>query len=380
MNTKEWIDEGKKVLQSMRELAKGFPGKTVAEAYIASRKQYYTDLEKYLPALHKAVFSKRYILPNYRQTDYVKQEACDYLFLDSFFGYLTTDIPVTDHVSAHCINNFINSLHYNRPTFYLERELGEPLVRAPLPLDYYASDINWRFPAFRVYLPRNLVTITRDGMPSNVMFLDMTHIHKGKGLDVPKDITNDLNLRLSRSYYQGKIPLIDSEVEGLSVSWVLDFDSPLSVIAYAASTRLEETSIREIIKQSHDRLATPFESDELDTTFSNKVLSLAINILLFLSSIPVEYEAETVIRKPKTEGKRLIPGLYPARFIGQSQQRPSSKQPAHVASIPTGKHLPAHWRAGHWKRQPWGPKQSERKLIFVLTYHVGEKEEEKPNE
>jgi hypothetical protein len=373
MDKNEWINEGKKVLQSMQALAKKFPGKTIAESFIASRKPYYADLETHFPAISKAVLSKRYILPNYRQTEYVKQEACDYLLLDSFFGYLAAAIPVTDHVSAHCINGFVNALHYGRPTFYLERELGEPLVRAQLPLDYYISDINWRYPAFRVYLPRNLVTITRDGEQSNVMFLDITYIRKGKGLDLPKDIHTEIK----KQQFVGYIPLIDSEYEGLSVSWVLDFDSPLCVIAYAASTGLEEHSIREIIKESHGRLATPFESDELDTAFSNKVLALAINILLFLSSVPVEYETQTAIRKPKTEGKRLIPGLYPAKFIGQSQLRPSSKQPTQAAShLPTGKHLPAHWRAGHWKRQPYGPKQSERKLMFILTYHVGDKDNE----
>jgi hypothetical protein len=372
MDNKEWTDAGKEVLQTLKDLAKHYPGKSITDAFIASRKQYYMDLPKLFPALSKAVLSKRYILPNYRQTDYVKQEACDYLLLDSFFGHLSAQIPVADHVSVHCLNNFVNALHYGRPTFYLERELGEPLLRAKLPLDYYTSDINWRFPAFRVYLPRNLLTITRDGAPSNVMFLDINHVRKGKGLEVPKDIKAEL----SKHSFAGYIPLLESGFEGLSVSWVLDFDSPSCVMAYAVSTGIEEGQIRDLIKQSHGKLATPFESDELDTDFSNKVLFLAINILLFMSSVPIEYESTTAFRKPKTEGTRLIPGLYPAKFIGQSQLRPSSKQAAPTAGhLPTGKHLAAHWRAGHWKRQPFGPKQVDRKLVFILTYHVGDNEE-----
>jgi hypothetical protein len=372
MDNKEWSDAGKEFLQSMRDLVKRYPGKTVAEAYIASRKDYYAGLPKHFPALSKAVLSKKYLLPNYRQTDYAKQEACDYLLLDSFFGYLAEKVQVTDHVSVHCMNNFVNALHYDRPTFYLERELGEPLLKAKLPLDYYSSDINWRYPTFRVYLPHNLVTITRDGAASGVMFLDITYLRKGKGLTLPRDIEAEIK----KHHFEGYVPLLDSEFEGLSVSWVLDFDSPLSVIAYAISAGLEESKIRDLIKDAHGRLSTPFESDELDTDFSNKVLFLALNILLFLSSIPIEYDSQTALRKPRTEGTRLIPGLYPAKFIGQSQLRASSKQPTHVAAhLPTGKHLAAHWRAGHWKRQPFGPKHSDRKLVFILTYHVGDNEE-----
>jgi hypothetical protein len=346
-----------------------------SEKYIESRRAYYKDMEKSLPIFWKYIFAKRYILPHYRQADYVKQEACDYLGIDTFFGYLSEELQVKDHVSAHAMNNFVAALRYNRPTFYLERELGFPLMRTKLPLDYYASDLQWRFPAFRVYLPYNLLTITREGVPSSVMFLDICHVPKGEQNHIPMDLDRELERVIGPT--KGQIPMLRSDYEGMSVSCVLDFDSPLSVVAYAASCMLEEQSIRQLIVESHKALDTPFKSDDLDVEFLNRLLALALNILLFLSSVPIEYESDKAIRKAKMEGKHLVTGLFPAKFIGQSQLRATS-QPSHVASVPSsGKHLAAHWRAGHWKRQPYGAGRKERKLIWIVSYHAGHEEEPK---
>src|SRR5271166_5176082 len=84
----------------------------------------------------------------------------------------------------------------------------------------------------------------------------------------------------------------------------------------------------------------------------------------------LQYEP-AAIRKAKMEGKHMITGLFPAKFVGQQQIR-ATKKPTHVASLPTGKHTAAHWAAGHWKRQPYGPGRTERKLIWILSYPTGE--------
>ena len=92
---------------------------------------------------------------------------------------------------------------------------------------------------------------------------------------------------------------------------------------------------------------------------------IVLNILLYLSHAPVEYESKE-LRKPKRDGKRMIPGLYAARFIGDLQIR--SKPIPREPTDPTGRHLPGHWRSGHWKRQAHGVGRSQRKLIWILPY------------
>jgi hypothetical protein len=355
------------IIKGLREIQKKFPGKTLAESYLKSRLFTYKNLARDYPTIWKYVFAKRYILPNYRQADYVSQEACDYLLLDSFFGYLEHRMDLKDHVLAHCMNNFIAAMNYGRPTFFLERELGEPLLRTKLPMDYTGSDIHWRWPAMRVYIPKGLVCLVRNGQPNNVMFLDIAYVPKGKLMRIPEAI----NKELQTSPFTGRIPMLDSEFEGMSVTTFLDFDCPESVVGYAASSKLETQSIKEIMDQTHYELASGTKSDELDTNFQDRILALAINILIFLSSMPIEYES-AAIRKARLEGKHLQTGLFPAKFVGQCQIRATKKADAHIANIPTGKTTASHWAAGHWKRQPIGPGRKDRKLIWILSYATGE--------
>ena len=85
---------------------------------------------------------------------------------------------------------------------------------------------------------------------------------------------------------------------------------------------------------------------------------LAINILLILSSMPVEYVPLMIERKARTEGKRTIPALIKAKFVGDHLLR--AKREGHVhGEIPvTGRKLPAHWRSGAWRHQPHGKRAS----------------------
>ena len=343
---------------------------TFTQKYIASARGIYKDIPRRYPELWKLVTGKRYILPNYRQSDYVSQEACDWLFIESFFGYLHGKLSMDDEVGCHCFSNMMTATHYGRPTFFLERELGEPLERSVLPLDYYASDINWRWPAFRVYLPKGLLTVKRNGEVSSTMFLDICHLPKGPGKPLPDIISRELDSQHRR--FRGKIPFIVSPFEGFSVTTFLDFDSIDNAVGYSASAKLEESSIRDLIEQvEHDKLISPFPTDEADQVFLNKLLALAINVLLFLSSVPLEYQKEEILRKARLEGKKLIPGLYPAKFVGKQQLRPIAGKPAHIATL-TGRHTASHWAAGHWKRQPFGPKNQDRKLIWIVSYPTGE--------
>lgn len=359
------------IKDSMEKLRKNFPhARTYSEAYLMFRKESYKNLSRDLPMHWQYMLGKRYILPNYRQIDYTNQEACDYLQIDQYFGYLEGVVDVKDHVSGHCVNSFLQAMHYGRPTFFLERELGEPLIRTKLPLDFYTDDINWRWPAFRVYLPKNLLTITRNGETSGAMYLDICYIKKDIGVDMPKPLALELLTNYGPS--AGKIPMLKSEFEGMSICTVLDFDSPESAIAYAASSKLEQQTIRQIIAESQEELKSPIKSDDIDIDFQRRALVLAINVLLFLSSVPMEYEAaESPIRKLQKVGKHMMTGLFPAKFIGQQQLRKTNK-PSHIASVSTGQTMPPHWVAGHWKRQPYGPKNQERKLIWISIYHTGE--------
>jgi hypothetical protein len=124
----------------------------------------------------------------------------------------------------------------------------------------------------------------------------------------------------------------------------MNLDSPEGGTGYAANAQLGDNTFLTLIQQvGEDRIKSPIESDATDDDFMNKALKLALNILLYLSSEPMQYDPDIVLRKSQKIGNRLITGLYPARFVGREQCRPGLK--SHKATLgSTGITLPPHWR------------------------------------
>lgn len=363
---------------SVHGLKQQYPNQSIETIYIEKRKYYHKVISEKFPVLYRHIFGKKYLLPQYRIPDYHRAEACDYLMLDSFFGFLEGHFPEEDHVSTHCMSNYIEQLNYGKPTFWLEKELGFPLLKTKLPLDFYAEEINWRWPAFRVYLPKGLLCMTKafEGKPvtSHVMFLDICHVQKHSVLHLPKGVDEELT-KVFGPPVKYTIPLRVSNYEGLCISAFFDFDAPESAIAYTVNTPLEEKTIQALIQELMDEKAeipSPYKLDETDIDFNNRMTAFTINILMYLSALPLEYDPahDKALRQPKVEGRRLVPGLYHARFIGQSQIRPKQSELAHANSTGTGHPQEAQWRCGHWRKVWFGPGKTQWRRQWIGLYHT----------
>jgi hypothetical protein len=68
---------------------------------------------------------------------------------------------------------------------------------------------------------------------------------------------------------------------------------------------------------------------------------------------------------------RLRPELRAARFLGKEAYRPA-RRPTGAEHEPTGRQLPGHWRAGHWRRQAFGEGSLQRKLIWIQPYKTAD--------
>ena len=101
------------------------------------------------------------------------------------------------------------------------------------------------------------------------------------------------------------------------------------------------------VKDVTEDLSSPYESTVNDKLFCERMLHLGLQILMYLGSLPLEYEPEKVLRKPRIEGKHHLPGLYAARFVGASQLRPASGRtgqasPRASTCQPTGAPVTGH--------------------------------------
>jgi hypothetical protein len=100
------------------------------------------EYAKKFPVTWNRVIKKRYELPQYRQADYYNQDALNAFFMDYFVTRYKVRVDLADTPNKvgwalECL-----ALHHDRPTFYLERELGEALVRTEIPGDFSSEDIH----------------------------------------------------------------------------------------------------------------------------------------------------------------------------------------------------------------------------------------------
>ena len=86
-----------------------------------------------------------------------------------------------------------------------------------------------------------------------------------------------------------------------------------------------------------------------------------LNEFLFL-----RHEPKKVVRPARKEGP-IQAGVEAARFLGKEAYRPA-RRPTGAEHQPTGRKLPGHWRAGHWRRQAFGEGSLQRKLIWIQPY------------
>ena len=333
---------------------------------------------QHCPKLWQAVSQKRYLLPKYRQGDYFSQEQLDAL-LGFFLATYSSDSygQKPDAIIRSMYSVGAMAIQEGRPTYFLERELGEALLRTQLPLDLSTDDIKWRRRQMRIMLPRELIALERNGEKRSAMYLDIARVKAAELIELPRDMAREIRLfgiimgHIRDLDVHIPIPVFDRS--GMVAGTQLSPDSDgCPGENYCAIRPFEGLKLSEIKVGYSAHFDTGSVMDETDDAFLSRIEHLALNVLLFMSSTPLEYDVTPTgaIRKLQVVNDRVIPGLFPARFVGASQYRPSKTTTLH-ATRQTGRHVAQHWAAGHWKRQPVGPRWSERKLIWVEPYQTG---------
>jgi len=333
------------------------------------------------PLTWAAVTGKRYIVPAHRQGDYWNQEALDNLmafFLATYVGGDYGQKP--DHVIRLMYMSAVLALKEQRPTYFLERELGEALMRTQLPGDLSTDDIHWRRSHMRIMLPKGLVGIDREDGRRDAMYLDIAKARAGVLERLPEPYQKELSMfSLMHGRPMGRdLPTPVFDKDGLMVATQLSGDINTDPgLNYGLVRPFEGRKLKDIRVGEH--FDTGAQCDESDDHLMDRMEHLAVNILLFMGSVPLEYDPEKseLLRKPRQVNDRLIPALWAAKFVGRSQYRPSQKPHYHQATF-TGRKLPQMWRAGHWKRQHFGPKYGESKLIWIEPYQTFGPPEEEP--
>jgi hypothetical protein len=246
------------------------------------------------------------------------------------------------------------------------------------------GDIEWKWPQFRLYLPKGFITIERDGAPRSLLFLDICKLEE-EGMGLPPKYANEIEdfiVRHAPQVVPYRTPATKLKVAMnepyVAIVGGLDWSEIGSEqgTSYASIIPWNDKKIGELI-DIHSKgpgLKTPLKLDEADDRLISQMMFLAFNVLLFLSQKPMVYKPE-VVRPAKSEGKhRIKPALLKAHFVAQEQFKRAADMlhGASKAAAAVGHQLrlKAHWRKGHWKRQPYGPKNTLRRWQWISIYHT----------
>jgi hypothetical protein len=358
-----------------------YPNYTKTPASILEDPKVLKSIAKYCPISYAKFFGRKYILPHYREGDYYPLDFQNLVAFDRCLAFAVNP-ELTDDVVRCAIANTLAALEYNRPTLYLEKELGEALLRTSILADMSSGDIHWRWPAFKIVLPKGLISIEREGSPRSLTHFDVCHIGPEPNIRVDPEIAREIEKFIAR-LSGGSAEDITRfnflfKKPGLCISTALDRPdhAAFGQTAYGVVKPWGDIRLGDYRAVSGS-LATAFPSDDVDQGLLNRLEHLVLNVLLFLSATPLEYTPEHILRKPRTEGSRLIPGLLAARFVGQCQLRPIREE-AKTVSAPTGRQVAGHWVCGAWRRVAYGPKATLRRLQWIQPYRTHDPEEREP--
>jgi hypothetical protein len=335
--------------------------------------------ERTCPELYRLLWGKRYLLPQYRVADYEAQDRLNCQIYHWLLGALNGWIDFRDDVLVSQYINYALAFHYGRPTLYLERELGEALHRTELPPDLTTADIYFKWPQLRIILPLGLLTINREGSPRSLTHLDMSIVGFGEKQNLPDKVRAELEAfseELPKEHQKEPVwSLFDlttaSNQPGFNLVTELNYsEDGRGPILYGYRTAWSDQKLGEL-GQQYSNLQTALVPDQSDEVLIEEALKLGLNLLLFLSAVPFEYDPNHYERPPRKEGKHLKAGLARAHFVGKEAYRRHRDEKE--TGDATGRLVVGHYRAGHWRRVVYGEGRSKRRLQWIEPYYAGGK-------
>lgn len=348
------------------------------------------ELLKFAPRFRQLAYGKKYILPHYRQADYYPQDVSNVMYSGMVLETVFDSGPPDDVVNA-AFANALMAMKCQRPQLWLEKELGFKF--GDLPLDFETNDVKFRWPGMRIHLPKGLLQIRPKGPQStlrDLMYLDICMVPARTSLGISRDYVAEIEALVDEYGWDcipDEVRTKPFDRSALIVSGNLNGDDgdiyetgydaikEGALMCYGVIKPFDDLTLREIAKVTSEdaHLSSPLKATPEDDILCEKMLNIALNTLLFLGSMPLEYDPTkaTMLRKPRLEGKHPVPGLYAAQFVGRSQLRPHTPG-AHLASPGTGQSPAAHWKKGHWQRVVYGKGRTERRLQWIYPYPIGE--------
>jgi hypothetical protein len=257
-------------------------------------------------------------------------------------------------------------------TLFVERELGERLKRTDLPKGFTPQDLNWRWNCVRLVIPLELFRVKlrmddprQEVSDTDISIVTIAKVFKGQSLDFHPTLFQETAAAFGRKPLGDVWP--NEEAVLFSMHRKPTDPKQKKLFDFFGGCKLDSRTLRTLAEEIDVAPEVlPFWDPDTGARLV-EIKRFIFNALLYLSSVPIEYEPEKVLRPGREKKGKWRPAIKAARFLGQQAYRPAHRPPGKEHEA-TGRTLPGHWRSGHWIRQPYGPKSSLRKLIWIQPY------------
>lgn len=243
-----------------------------------------------------------------------------------------------DHTSTHNLTcaAAVSAL-YGFPWWYVSKPMLETLLHITPPEDLPVDEVRFKFPSMYFLLPRG-VLIGDEGEDIHVVNVTL--------------LNEEVREKARVKYGKDSAPAPSDRV--LMQGTAMAADGAL----FHSSVPVENGLIR---SSTMDTL--PLQVDyglKKDTTWASKVLMpLLINIVTLMAANPELVEADG-LRKRIKGGKES----WNPRRLGRNHRYKVSHGVSEPGD-PTGRRMPMHWRAGHWRGVWFGKDRKQHKLVLI---------------
>lgn len=326
---------------------------------------------KQQPKTYKAVYPRRIVPPN----GYLNPKYFSATLFSEMRVWVDPQMRMLPHITGyvHCLLQ----MNYRVPTYFVRSEFAQAVAQTEPPEDFKFSEIKWPLPAMLFVLPTDFVMKYFGYM---VPFIGVARSDKGDypkmlkdipDCEIPVSVLEPIQSEVDRInivypvYSNKELPVDYTGSYPLSMN-VNEMDNAPSVDA----TYMEEDAMTRIFGNFDMRTPSsdlPAEGQQ-EKDFNSKVQAFAVKLMLALTAKPGFIVHGTLARAEKRKRGRITklelwnPNLigweYQAKRVGLPEKPTDANLKGAVMDLPVVTHASPrmHWRRGHMRNQPYGPK------------------------
>jgi hypothetical protein len=333
-----------------------------------------SHIEELYPRLYRVLHPRRIVPP----AGYAGSRQCVIGLYTGIHAWLDPELRGVSHIAL-----FLNTLahvKYGVPIYYVASELSQALVHTEPPQDFRLREIHPPLPAMTFMLHEGFA---RHYFGYRVPYLSTVWIKDGlypdafhdlPPVEIPWNIYEKLRVVGDKFIVSAPVFSENDEIPVFYFStYLLDMQiSEIGNLYFEESTYFEEKLFEKrygvpVNKAFHSQL--PKVADDADLV--KKISAFAVKLMTFLGAVPLDQilVKESLARPQKIKkGNRIQEELWSPNLLGWSYRAHREKP---KSEVPHGTHASPrmHWRRGHFRNQPYGPKpwteMTPKKLIWI---------------